>query len=158
MSKQPALTPRPGVGRCASSLAEAARTVPLPSNTMLNLIDSPSLSARVKVTYGQAMKTPFANPLHASEPYSVRRCGSLPHLHLAQLLLTIGLWESRSLRISRMAWAPHDHTRSSCSGGTGCTQLGGHGSHVPADAGVTHHQRPSLRLRRGPATRYERPL
>jgi hypothetical protein len=40
---------------------------------VLNLIDSPSLSARVKVTYGQAMKTPFANPLHASEPYRVKK-------------------------------------------------------------------------------------
>ena len=50
------------------------------------------------------MKTPFANPLHASQLDSVtKRCGPLPHLHLAQLPLTISLSESRSLRISRMA-------------------------------------------------------
>jgi hypothetical protein len=101
MSKQPVLTPRPGVGRCASSLAEAARTVPLPSNTMLNLIDFPSLSARVEVTYGQAMKTPFANPLHGSEPYSVKKVR-----HIAALASRSVTSDHRPVGISHSADQP----------------------------------------------------
>jgi hypothetical protein len=50
------------------------------------------------------MKWSFANPLHASELHRVtKRCDTLPHLHLAQLPLSISLSESRSLRISCMA-------------------------------------------------------
>jgi hypothetical protein len=89
------------------------------------------------------MKTPFANPLHASD-------GTFPHLHLVQLPPAIGLSESRSLRISR--WR---RRRTITQGRAALAELAVcswavEGSHVPADAGVTHRQRPSLRLCRSP--------